>query len=69
VDEMTGQELRAVVEKRVALTAAQRRWCIGELTGPLAAYNPLPAAARADDAVLADCLLRAWIASTRCDCL
>jgi len=66
---MHANTLEAVAEGRVAFTARQRRWCLGELTGPLAEYNPLAGPVQADDAVLAACLLRAWISSTRCDCL
>ncbi len=65
---MNSSQLQAVADGHTVFTAAQRRWCIGELTGPLADYNPLPAPEQVEDAVLADCLLRAWITSTRCDC-
>ncbi len=61
--------LEAVAQGREAFTVRQRRWCLGELTGPLADHNPLPAPEQADDAVVAACLLRAWIDSIRCDCL
>jgi hypothetical protein len=66
---MHANALEAVAAGQVAFTALQRRWCLGELTGPLAEYNPLAASEQAGDAVLAACLLCAWINSTRCDCL
>lgn len=62
------RDLEAVGEGRGVLTIEQRAWCIGELSGPLNAYNPLKATEGAEDAVLAECLLRAWTASIRCDC-
>lgn len=65
---MQGAALEAVAQGQAAFSVRQRRWCLGELTGLMAEYNPLPAPEQADDAVLAACLLRAWIESIRCDC-
>lgn len=65
---MQASVLQEVAQRRRNFTKEERRWCIGELTGPLSAHNPLPAPELADDAVLAAVLLRAWDESIRCDC-
>lgn len=65
---MQANVLQEVVQRRRNFTKEERCRCIGELTGPLSAYNPLLAPELADDAVLAAVLLRAWEESIRCDC-
>lgn len=65
---MQANVLQEVVQRRRNFIKEERCRCIGELTGPLLAHNPLPTPELADDAVLAAVLSRAWEASIRCDC-
>jgi hypothetical protein len=66
---MNLQRLREVADQGQSMMAEERRWCLGELTGPLADWSPCRSFhGGVDDQVLARCLLRAWIESTRCDC-
>ena len=65
---MNARELGEVAAGKRRLTDSERQWCVAELTGVLADWNPLPCAREADDRVLAIVLLDAWTDSCRCDC-
>ena len=65
---MKARELVEVAAGKRRLTDSERQWCVAELTGVLADWNPLPCAREADDRVLAIVLLDAWTDSCRCDC-
>lgn len=65
---MNARELGEVAAGKRRLTESERQWCVAELTGVLADWNPLPCAREADDRVLATVLLDAWTDSCRCDC-
>jgi hypothetical protein len=65
---MQASVLREVAEQGKPFSEEEKLWCIGELTGPFSAFNPLPVPELADDTVLATVLLRAWDESIRCDC-
>lgn len=65
---MNARELGEVAAGKRRLTESERQWCVAELTGVLAGWNPLPRAEEADDRVLAEVLLAAWTDSVRCDC-
>ena len=65
---MDVQRLREVADLGGSMRAEERCWCIDELTGPLADWAPCSKFHEASDQMLARCLLRAWLESTRCDC-
>ncbi len=65
---MNARELGEVAAGKRRLTESERQWCVAELTGVLADWNPLSCPREADDCVLAIVLLDAWTDSCRCDC-
>ena len=65
---MNIRRLREVADQGRFMSIEERRWCIDELTGPLADWVPSSTFQGVDDQGLARCLLRAWLESTRCDC-
>ena len=65
---MNARELGEVAAGKRRLTESERHWCVTELTGVLADWNPLSHTREADDRVLATVLLDAWTDSCRCDC-
>ena len=72
-DELRGRlnacALQKVAKQEKLFSRKERQWCPGELRGVLADYNPLADPEKAEDSLLADCLLRAWEESSiRCDC-
>ena len=65
---MNARELGEVAAGKRRLTDSERQWCVAELTGVLADWNPLPRPQEAHDRVLATVLLDVWTDSVRCDC-
>ncbi len=65
---MNARELGEVAAGQRCFTQSERQWCVAELSGELADWNPLPRPEEADDRVLAGVLLAAWTDSVRCDC-
>ena len=65
---MKARELVEVAAGKRRLTDSERQWCVAELTGVLADWNPLPRTREAHDRVLATVLLDVWTDSVRCDC-
>jgi hypothetical protein len=65
---MKAWELGEVAAGQRRFTQSERQWCVAELSGELADWNPLPRPEEADDRVLAGVLLAAWTDSVRCDC-
>ena len=65
---MNARELGEVAAGKRRLTESERQWCVAELTGVLADWNPLSCTREAHDRVLATVLLDVWTDSVRCDC-
>lgn len=62
------KRLRETADQGKSMRMEERSWCIAELTGPLANWVPCCFLDDVEDQALAQCLLRAWMESTRCDC-
>ncbi len=65
---MKAWELGEVAAGQRRFTQSERQWCVAELTGVLADWNPRPRTREAHDRVLATVLLDVWTDSVRCDC-
>ena len=65
---MNARDRGEVAAGQRCFTQSERQWCVAELTGVLADWNPLPRTREAHDRVLATVLLDVWTDSVRCDC-